>query len=495
MRMYFRYLMIIVLVASAEPVCGQTDEESPVTPVLNLVTVNQLTGNPELTWSLSPSPDVAGYVVYSYQDGEGYALDTLYNPTASSYTYYGSGASYFSEAFVVAAFDSSGNISPLSNELHTIFTEVRIDSCNNKINITWNSYPSQPIDVTGYTIFYSVNGGIYTEAGEVTENINNFVINEFTIDSEYCFFVNANLEDDFVSVSNKTCISTRMQRPPQWINADYATVIPDAGIVLTFTIDPLSEISLFLLERKTGVSSDFQQIAHLSSDNGKIEYTDNQADVRIINYYRLSAVNNCNIPVITSNISSNIVLSLERAADEIQLAWNSYKAWLGSVDSYTLYINTGSGFDDNIIILPGDTTKTIIYSDYMYKTTESEICFFVSALESSNPYDITGESRSNIACTEVTENITVPNVFTPDGDLVNDLFRPVLSFTPVYYNLVISDRHGRIVFETKDHTESWDGSYNGTAFPEGVCLWFLQVTTPSGKRMSRTGTLTVIKNR
>lgn len=492
--MHFRYLIIILLATLTVQVPGQTDDELPETPLLNLVTVNQLTGNPELSWTLSPSPDVAGYVVYSFEDGEGYFLDTLYDPVASGFTFYGSGASSFSEAFVVAAFDSSGNTSPLSNELHTIFTEVHIDSCNRKINITWNSYPSYPKQVTGYTVFYSADGGSFAEAGQVTADINNFIISDFMIDSEYCFIVNANLEGDFISGSNRKCIITEMERPPQWINADYATVTPENEIELSFTIDPLSEISLFMLEKKTG-DSGFQQITQLVSENEKVMYTDNQADVKEINYYRLSAINNCNQPVLTSNLSSNIVLSLERTADEIRFTWNSYKVWLGSVLSYTLYVNTGNGFDENMTIMPGDTTIAVTYSDYMYEAAESEICFLVSARESLNPYNITGESRSNITCTETTENITVPNVFTPDADGVNDLFKPVLSFTPHDYYLVISDRHGRIIFETKDHTETWDGSYSGNTFPRGVCLWFLKVTTPSGKIISKTGTLTVIKNR
>ena len=91
--------------------------------------------------------------------------------------------------------------------------------------------------------------------------------------------------------------------------------------------------------------------------------------------------------------------------------------------------------------------------------------------------------------------ITVPNLFTPDGDLVNDLFKPVLSFTPENYHLIISDRNGKIVFETRNDSDEWDGSMNGDQLPQGVYLWFLKVTGPSGKMVSKTGTITIVRNR
>jgi len=124
-----------------------------------------------------------------------------------------------------------------------------------------------------------------------------------------------------------------------------------------------------------------------------------------------------------------------------------------------------------------------------------EVCFYIEAFEASNPHGITGESRSAQICTVPTEVITVPNVFTPDGDLLNDNFRPVLSFTPKDYHLIITDRNGRVLFETQNHLEEWDGTHNGYPQSQGVTLWFLKVSTPSGNSITRTGTVTIIRNR
>jgi len=76
----------------------------------------------------------------------------------------------------------------------------------------------------------------------------------------------------------------------------------------------------------------------------------------------------------------------------------------------------------------------------------------------------------------------------------NDLFRPVITFAPTAYRLVISNRQGKAIFETDEYMESWDGTDNGRPVNEGVYIWFIRMTTPSGTSISRTGTVTVVKN-
>jgi gliding motility-associated-like protein len=286
-----------------------------------------------------------------------------------------------------------------------------------------------------------------------------------------------------------------MQQPPGWINADYASINSDNNVSLSFTIDPLSEIRLFRLERKNSLSGTFQEIAQPSSNNGIVLFTDNKADTKSLNYYRLSAINSCNIPATVSNISSNIVLSLKKTGNDIILSWNSYKKWLGMVSTYQIFVNTGNGFEEREVVTGADTVFTLGYNEIMYEVSGSEVCFYINASESSNPHGISGQSLSTRICTEPTELITVPNIFTPDNDLINDYFRPVLSFTPLDYHLVISDRKGIVLFETRDFKAEWDGTQKGNPQIQDVFLWFLKVTTPSGKSISKTGTVTIYHNK
>ena len=492
-------LLLVVIPAVINISASGQGKQPPVSPQFTGVTVNPSTGNVDMTWSSSPSPDITGYIVYKYDTikKEGYYIDTLYNPAATSFSVFRPRTAVESESYVIAAFSIiSGDTltSTLSNTLSTIFNKVLIDSCSNTINMTWNKYSSFPYRVTGYDILVSENGGVFQPAGHVEPGIRSFVIDTFNNGSKYCYLIRADLENSQQSSSSKSCLTARIQVPPQWINADYATVTSDGAIALSFTIDPSAETDLFKLERKTGAGT-FSQIAIIRTGVGSITFTDRDAKTTNSNSYRLTALTQCNLAVDTSNIASNMVLTNQAVNDNIELRWTRYRSWQGEVSGYRLLMDTGNGFNEYAEIQPSDSTFIIPMSVIISLVTTGDACFIVTATEASNPHGITGESSSNRTCYEINEEITVPNLFTPDGDLKNDLFRPVLTFTAVDYHLVINDRQGRIVFDTRSYAESWDGTDNGSPLPQGVYIWSLRVKTLTGKNISRTGTITIFRNR
>ena len=46
--------------------------------------------------------------------------------------------------------------------------------------------------------------------------------------------------------------------------------------------------------------------AQLNPGGGKVLFTDNETDLSVAHTYRLSAINSCNIPVISSNPASTL---------------------------------------------------------------------------------------------------------------------------------------------------------------------------------------------
>jgi gliding motility-associated-like protein len=495
MKTVFLTLVSLILLLWSLPSNCQEDIDPPVSPVFNLVSVQPLTGRTELHWLKSPSPDVTGYVLYNFRNNEGFAFDTIWDPNITDYINTGAFAGDRTESYVVAAIDTAGNTSPLSNELHTIFVAGQIDSCNNRINLIWNSYAVAPKTLSRYRITASEDGNPYYEIGSVGPEITTFFTGSFKTGSQYCFIINAEFSDGVFSSSNRVCLSTDMQRPPEWINADQATVNDDNSISLSYTIDPVSEISSYGLDRKKDNESDFTRIAVIQSTGNKVTYRDLSALPGQKYIYRLGAVNNCGNSVVLSPVSVNILLSVTDDGGNIKLSWNKYIEWYGGVAFYKVFLNTGDGFIEKAMLQPEDTLIIFDYSEIMYDITAGTYCFRVEAYEGVNPHGIEGVSRSNQACSTIKEIITVPNAFTPDHDLINDTFKPVLSFAPLEYRLIITDRKNNRLFETTSWQDEWDGTRNGNLLPEDVYLWFLKVKTPSGNNVSRTGTVTIIKNR
>lgn len=68
--------------------------------------------------------------------------------------------------------------------------------------------------------------------------------------------------------------------------------------------------------------------------------------------------------------------------------------------------------------------------------------------------------------------VFAPNAFTPDGDGLNEAFRPELNgFVDWRYRLLIFDRWGEVIWETRERTRAWDGNMNGKPCKTDVYVW------------------------
>jgi len=63
--------------------------------------------------------------------------------------------------------------------------------------------------------------------------------------------------------------------------------------------------------------------------------------------------------------------------------------------------------------------------------------------------------------------LEVPSAFSPNGDGLNDTFK-VLGESISSFHLIICDRWGRVVFETRDIYQGWDGTLKGLPAPVGL---------------------------
>ena len=157
---------------------------------------------------------------------------------------------------------------------------------------------------------------------------------------------------------------------------------------------------------------------------------------------------------------------------------NNYCA--DDVMMYTIYYKPYDSEDydfEAILTINNPNDTTYLFSD-IYSVAG---CYAVTASDSINTDPDGNQFRnesefSNIVCVENCPSYQLPNVFSPNGDNVNDLFIPILSRSIASIKLVVYNRWGTIVFETDDPEIMWDGKdYNSNRdLSEGV--YFYTVT-------------------
>lgn len=90
------------------------------------------------------------------------------------------------------------------------------------------------------------------------------------------------------------------------------------------------------------------------------------------------------------------------------------------------------------------------------------------------------------------EQIFFATAFTPNGDGLNDVFKPQ-GLGVKEFQLIIFNRWGQALFSTKDPNTGWDGTIDGMPVPTDVYLYQCDMVGTSGKVYGYKGNVTVIR--
>ncbi|MFZ4400682.1 MAG: LamG-like jellyroll fold domain-containing protein [Bacteroidales bacterium] len=163
-------------------------------------------------------------------------------------------------------------------------------------------------------------------------------------------------------------------------------------------------------------------------------------------YYVTGTANNCQD---TSGITINVIQK-----QIVNLGEDSY---LCAGDEINLSVNNLTG---SYMWSDGSNSNTI---------TAKEPGFYWIRVDNNGC--IASDSIEFKKCSE----IWVPNVFTPNGDAINDVFKAT---TKEISNLqmMIYNRWGSLIFETQDINSGWDGKYAGGDAQSGVYYWVIKYT-------------------
>ena len=80
-----------------------------------------------------------------------------------------------------------------------------------------------------------------------------------------------------------------------------------------------------------------------------------------------------------------------------------------------------------------------------------------------------------MVCVDSCNFYEIPNVFTPNGDDINDRLVAKTSGLVEKVDFKIFNRYGTLIFQTSEPKINWDGTYNGNIVSPGVYFYQCEV--------------------
>ena len=142
--------------------------------------------------------------------------------------------------------------------------------------------------------------------------------------------------------------------------------------------------------------------------------------------------------------------------------------------NFSLTLDAGNPGMDYLWMPYGETTQTI--------QATQQITYTVTV---SNQYDCESEASFTVRPDCVSKSF-IPTAFSPNGDGLNDVFKPTLiNFEE--YSLVVYSRWGEKIFESHDVNKGWDAFYQGEAVQDGAYHYFMRYKTTEDLKWQNVG--------
>jgi len=88
----------------------------------------------------------------------------------------------------------------------------------------------------------------------------------------------------------------------------------------------------------------------------------------------------------------------------------------------------------------------------------------------------------------------IPNIFTINNDNINEYFLPIIKgIDENSYSLSIYDRWGKLIFQTNNYKQPWDGTYKGYEASQDVYTYKITYKTLSNKSKVEIGKVTLVR--
>lgn len=225
------------------------------------------------------------------------------------------------------------------------------------------------------------------------------------------------------------------------------------------------------------VYTDSNQIVNRKSYCYKVlsegKYSDPGIYSPLLNYSQESCATATDL---TLPCTPTISIDADCPLGNVVVSWNNVNTICSDdVVGYKLFFKPT--INDEYVLI--DTTGNKSYSFINDGLPLISGCYAIQSIDSSG-------NRSKLSpdfCIDNCPKFTLPNIFTPNNDQVNDHFKAIEVFQIKEIDLVVLDRWGNLVYRTKDPYFKWDGISIITKKPvsEGTFFYVCDVFEPRVK--------------
>jgi gliding motility-associated-like protein len=111
----------------------------------------------------------------------------------------------------------------------------------------------------------------------------------------------------------------------------------------------------------------------------------------------------------------------------------------------------------------------------------------------SDQANCTDSAFINVKVFKTNPYIFVPTAFTPNGDGLNDVVRPIAVGMKQINYFQVYNRWGQLVFSTQMNGQGWNGMIGGALQSTGVYVWLVRGVDYLNRPFFQKGTVTLIR--
>ncbi|KAA9345826.1 gliding motility-associated C-terminal domain-containing protein [Adhaeribacter soli] len=383
--------------------------------------------------------------------------------------------------FRVRVFDACGRSQHPNPNIPVICSQpIQVVAGNKKNIVSWPSYSGNTPGGGSYSYQLRRQEGSNSTIFNLPANQTTYEDSEVTCGQEYCYELAVLEGANAFSLSNTACATVVSTDIP-----GMATLItsfnPDNSLQGTLTLTAntaLKEQTVFKNRNGGGYVQTQKSNAIFFTDTDK-----NLASGPVC--YKVTYTDNCGNLSPESNESCPVILTAkhDKLKRTVTLNWTEYVGFSSPQLTYTLEL-----LDENFSPESSQlVTGTFSLNDQKLSDTDQILRYRIKVEGAAGEL-----SYSNTQTIVQDVKIFIPTAFSPNNDGLNDIFEVKGRFQN-NFSLVILNRWGQVVFESNDPKKGWDGKMNGKEAPIGAYAYKLRTIDEQGKRIERTGTLTLLR--